>query len=185
VTVVLVRHGHAAAGWGESLDPGLDDVGRAQAAAAAEALHHLGPCPLSTSPLRRTRETAAAFASRWGDEPFVDPRVGEIMAPEAMGLADRAEWLAGVMRSRWSDLELGLQQWRNQVLDAFVELGAGDGIRVVVTHFVAINVAVGAASGDARVTCFLPDNCSATVLEVDGGSLRLVERGAEAVTEIR
>jgi broad specificity phosphatase PhoE len=185
VTLVLVRHGRAEAGWGESLDPGLDGVGRAQAAAAAEALDHLGPCPLYTSPLRRTRETAAAFASRWGEEARVEPRVGEIQAPEAMGLAERSQWLGGVMRANWSDLEPGLQTWRAQLLDAVLELGAAAPVMVVVTHFVAINVAVGAASSDPRVTCFQPDNCSATVFEVEGGHLRLVQRGGEAVTQVR
>jgi len=28
--LVLVRHGHAAGGWDDDLDPGLDDLGRAQ-----------------------------------------------------------------------------------------------------------------------------------------------------------
>ncbi len=184
MTLYLVRHGHAAAGWGESLDPGLDDVGRAQAAAVAEALRHLAPCPLYTSPLQRTRETAAAFASRWG-VPQIEPRVGEIESPDTSDLAGRSAWLAGVMRGRWNGLGPELQRWRSAVLDALVEIGTASPATVVVTHFIAINVAVGAATDDERVTCFLPDNCSVTELEVNGDRLRLVQRGAEAVTEVR
>ena len=37
-TIVMVRHGRAAAGFGSHRDPGLDDVGRAQAEATAEEL---------------------------------------------------------------------------------------------------------------------------------------------------
>jgi broad specificity phosphatase PhoE len=185
VTLYLVRHGRAAAGWGESLDPGLDDVGRTQAATVADALGHLAPCPLYTSPLQRTRQTAAAFVARWGSEAGVEPRVGEIETPEGEDLPGRSAWLAGVMRGRWTDVGPELQRWRTGVLEALIELGTGAPVTVVVTHFVAINVAVGAATGDSRVTCFLPDNCSATVLEAGGEGLRLVQLGAEAPTEVR
>ena len=37
---------------------------------------------------------------------------------------------------------------------------------VVVSHYIAINVAVGSAIGDDRITCFRPDYCSCTVLDV-------------------
>jgi hypothetical protein len=33
---------------------------------------------------------------------------------------------------------------------------------------------------DERVVVFSPDNCSITILEVDDGMLRLVEKGHEA-----
>jgi broad specificity phosphatase PhoE len=102
-----------------------------------------------------------------------------------MGLDQRSEWLGGVMRANWADLEPGLRAWRAQLLAAVVEIGAMAPVVVVVTHFVAINVAVGAASDDPRVTCFRPDNCSATVFEVEAGRLRLVQRGGEGVTQVR
>ncbi|HUJ48347.1 MAG TPA: hypothetical protein VLV55_14525, partial [Rhizomicrobium sp.] len=50
----------------------------------------------------------------------------------------------------------------------------------VFTHYIAINVAIGAAAGDDRVVVFSPDNCSVTILETDGGVLRLIEKGREA-----
>jgi broad specificity phosphatase PhoE len=53
---------------------------------------------------------------------------------------------------------------------------------VVVTHFVAINVAVGHASGDDRVVCFVPDNCSRTVLDADGDRLTVVELGEQVAS---
>jgi len=55
---------------------------------------------------------------------------------------------------------------------------------VVVSHYIAINVAVGEATGDDRVVAFAPDNCSVTIVDVEHGTLRLVERGAEAATRV-
>jgi hypothetical protein len=50
---------------------------------------------------------------------------------------------------------------------------------------VAINAAVGAATGTDRIIVFTPDHCSRTVLDVDGDRLVLVELGAERRTEVR
>ena len=56
---------------------------------------------------------------------------------------------------------------------------------MVVSHFVAINAAIGAALGDDRLLVRSLDNCSVTVVDVVAGSLRLVEGGHEADTLIR
>jgi len=88
--IYLVRHGRAAADWGSHVDPGLDDVGRTQAEAMASELAPKGPLPLVASPLRRTRETAAALERRWELGARIEPRVGEIPSP-VEDLAARAE----------------------------------------------------------------------------------------------
>ena len=81
----LVRHGRATGTWVAHPDPGLDDVGREQAARMAEELTAHGPLPLFTSPLRRTRETAAALEQRWAVSAKVEPDVGEIPSPPGAG----------------------------------------------------------------------------------------------------
>ncbi len=58
--LILVRHGRAAGGWDDDLDPGLDELGRAQAEAMADLVAPRGPLPILVSPMRRCRETAAA-----------------------------------------------------------------------------------------------------------------------------
>jgi broad specificity phosphatase PhoE len=184
VRLVLVRHGQAAAGWGTGLDPGLDDVGRAQAAATADVLAPLGPLPIVASPMRRTIETAAPLAARWGVEPVVDQRVSEIAAPTD-DLDERTAWLGRAMTARWSELGPEYVAWRAGVGEALTDVATRYGDAVIVTHFVCINAAVGFATGDDRFRCFVPDNCSRTTLEVDGGGLRLVELGAERVTRVR
>ena len=77
----LVRHGQASAGWGMESDPGLDNRGVAQAKNAALEMAPLGPLPIITSPLSRTRETSRPLAEIWGVEPRIEKRVGEIRFP--------------------------------------------------------------------------------------------------------
>ena len=139
-----------------------------------------GPLPVVVSPLRRTRETAAAFERVWGVVAAVEPAIGEIPSP-VDDLAGRGVWLRSIYGGRWPDQDDALRRWRVQMLAA---LGALDRTTVVVTHFFAINVAVGAASGDDRLVSFRPDHCSQTVLENEGGRLRLVQLGAEASTRV-
>ncbi|MCU1454526.1 MAG: bifunctional RNase H/acid phosphatase [Acidimicrobiales bacterium] len=176
----LVRHGRAAAGWGDHGDPGLDDVGRAQAAAAAEVLAALGPLPLVCSPLRRTRETAAPIAARLGVEPRIEPAVGELPSPTD-DLAERAAWLPGALAGTWADLDHRVAAWRSRLVDELLGL---PGDAVIVTHFVAINAVVGWAIGEERICTFAPTNASITVLDTDGRSLTVVRLGAEADTTV-
>jgi broad specificity phosphatase PhoE len=56
---------------------------------------------------------------------------------------------------------------------------------VVVSHFVAINAVIGAAVGDDRLVIRSLDNCSITIVDIDDGTLSLVEGGHEADTLIR
>ena len=177
----LVRHGRAAAGWGDDPDPGLDAEGRAQAEAVADRLGAMAPVALVTSPLRRTRETAAPLAARWGVAAAVEGAVAEIPSPTD-DLAERAGWLEGVLRSSYAALDPTLGRWRDEVV-GWLRGRAED--HVVVTHFVAINAAIGAATGDDRVVCRLVGNGSVTVLDVaDDGTLALVAADDERASEV-
>lgn len=159
----LVRHGHAAAGWGEDPDPGLDDRGRGQARMVAARLAvALDPCALRTSPLARARQTAEPLADAWATEAVVDPAFGEIPSPTT-DLAARSRWLRSALASRWDDLGDDVLAWRRRLLEA-VRSTAVD--TVVFTHFVAINAVVGEATMDPATTVFLPANTSVTVVEV-------------------
>jgi broad specificity phosphatase PhoE len=178
-TLYLVRHGRAAAGWDREIDPGLDDLGRKQAQSLAEELGSLAR-NLIVSPLARTRETAAPLAAAWQIEPRIEPRVGEVPSPVS-GLKERGEWLREIAARAWPQMHERLEQWRGEVLAALAEI---DLDAVVVTHYIAINVAVGAAVGDDRVVNFQPDYCSVTVLRSGAGRLELVRRGSEAATRV-
>jgi len=178
VKIYLVRHGRPSAGFSEALDPGLDEVGWTQAETAAQELAPIGPLPILTSPLRRTRDTAAPLERVWQVTARIEPVVAELPMPGAAPHT-RAAWLREALRGRWRDLSEFYQQWRELMVTT---LGALDRSTVVTTHFIAINVAVGAATGDDRLDCFQPDHCSCTVLEVKDGRLQLVSLGRERET---
>jgi broad specificity phosphatase PhoE len=179
VTLYLVRHGEAAASWGDALDPGLSDAGRLQARDAADALADIGPLPIIASPLKRCRETAQATAERFQVTPTIDDRVAEVPSPE--GIADRGAWLRGIMQGHWAEADAWLQPWRQNMIDSLIALKEDT---VIHSHFVAINVIVGHALGDDRVVCFQPDNCSITKLSLEDGQLHVLELGQDRTTKV-
>ena len=180
VTLYLIRHGQVSAGFDQAYDPGLDSVGRAQAEAIGGELESLGPLPLVSSPLRRTRETAAAFEKRWNVQATIEPAVAEIPSPTD-DLQARMDWLRQAMQGRWADLPPSYREWRGQVVAALLAMKK---TTIVTTHFIAINAAVGFATQDDRLVCFEPDNCSCTRIEVADGTLRLVELGRRRETDV-
>jgi broad specificity phosphatase PhoE len=86
------------------------------------------------------------------------------------------------MAGTWSQMGERWTAWRGQLVDALLSM---EDDTVVVTHFIAINAAAGSAIGDDRVVVFMPDNCSRTVIDTEGGVLRVVELGDEATTVVR
>lgn len=175
--IYLVRHGEAAANWGEHPDPGLSTKGQLQAESAAQRLSDLGADNLICSPMRRCRETAAPFAQKLGRVTMVNPDVSEIVTPQ--GVEDRVTWLRDLMAGQWPD---EMMAWRRGAYHAVCDLPDGTAI---FSHFVAINAIVGMAKQDRSVLIFKPDHCSITRLEHDGnGGLCVAELGGDAVTKI-
>jgi len=183
--VRLVRHGRATGGWDVDPDPGLDDVGAAQAQRVAARLAPLGPQPIVCSPMRRCRETAAALAAAWDVVPVTEPIVSEIPSPPGVPVGERVVWLRAAMAGRWSDLGSRWSDYHRAVIDFVGQLASADDDSVVVSHFIAINAVIGACVGDDRLVLRRLDNTSVTVVEDRGDGLVLVEAGAEADTLIR
>ncbi len=182
----LVRHAKPAASWGEDPDPGLDPSGMEQARATAQSLAgSLSRLPLYTSPLRRCRETAEPLAQIWFSDAVPMPSVAEIPSPP-IDLAARHDWLIAVMRGTWAQLHanapagsIDYLDWRRSLIDSLLAI---EHDCVICTHFIAINVAVGAAQKRDEVVCFRPDHASVTVVGNDRGKLRLIELGRQADT---
>lgn len=179
-TIYFVRHGEAAAGFGDHRDPALSPLGRQQAQATARYLQSLGPLPIYSSPLRRANETAQALAELWSASITTEPRIAEIPAP-IDDLADRTVWLAEIMAGVWTDLPEDLLEWRQSLINAVLEVQSDC---VMFSHFVAINLLVGAAKDETPMVLFRPDNASITRFKTDGSTLVVETLGEQAQTRI-
>lgn len=167
-SVYLVRHGEAAASWGESRNPGLSELGRDQAMKTCglliEHLHGHSPTLIS-SPLARAQETAAPLARALSLAVLIDERVREIPSPSP--LEGRQAWLRTFMRGRWSEQSRDLREWRAGILEA---LAALPDQAVVFSHFLVLNTIVGAQDERDETLVYWPANASVTVLrESDRG----------------
>jgi len=180
--IYLVRHGRAAAGWDTDPDPGLDSHGVGQVQRMADRVAPLGPMALVTSPLARCRQTAAVLAERWQATAWVEPIVAEIPSPEGVPMGERVEWLRGAMAGTWEQLGPRYTAYRDGI-GAYLRTIEVD--TVIASHFIAINAAIGLASGRDAVVIRSLDNCSVSTFEVAGGELQLIESGHEADTLIR
>ena len=169
--VHLVRHGRPLA---DGADPGLDPLGHEQAAAVADRLAALTPRRIVTSPLQRTRDTAAPLAARWSLVPDVVDAVRELPSPSP-DLRERRAWLQLALQRTFADLGHEQRAWRDGIVATLAALRDDT---VVFTHAVVINAVCGHIAGDDRVLAFVPDHCSVTVIDVDGHGLHLVERGS-------
>lgn len=139
--ILWVRHGQST--WnvldrlqGHELSPPLTELGRAQAAAAAETLADRGVVRLLSSPAVRALETAQIIAARLGLEVEVEPLL----------------------------LEKGLDETMISVLVRVQNILDRDlpDHTVVVSHGDAIGLAVGLLSGQKPQ---LPGNCSITSVD--------------------
>ena len=150
--LIVARHGRTPANAAGQLlgrlDPGLDDLGRAQAAAIATAVP--SGARVISSPLRRCRETAAAITA----DIEIDDRLIEIAYGELEGVrfsVARAEpWRAWLSYSGWappggeSHDQLATRMW--SVLDEHAAEAADRDI-VLVSHVSPIKAALAWALG--------------------------------------
>jgi probable phosphoglycerate mutase len=147
--LIVWRHGNT--DWnadgrvqGQS-DVPLNDLGRRQAAEAAELLARLSPAAIVASDLARAADTAAALAARTGltvrhddrlRERYFGPWQGQLMAEVATRCPDEhARWRAGA-DVVGDDIET-LDDMGKRMVDAFLDAAAlvpADGTVVVATH---------------------------------------------------
>jgi len=185
--IYLIRHARPSATWGgDDDDPGLDELGRSQAEAAAQALLALPeaerPTRVVSSPLRRCRETAEPFAKAIGATLEIDANVGEIPTPNSLSTEARGPWLRKAFTGQWADIEgdLDYNAWRRDVTAAV----ASRPNAAVFSHFVAINAVLTELAGEPQVITLRPDHASISVFELNDGALSLIERGREATTGV-
>ncbi|UCD66991.1 MAG: histidine phosphatase family protein, partial [Betaproteobacteria bacterium] len=71
--------------------------------------------------------------------------------------------------------------WRETLLNSLPQMNED---RVIFSHYIAINVVVGAAQARDKVVCFRPDHTSVTCVEVSAGELKVVALGRENQTTV-
>jgi broad specificity phosphatase PhoE len=182
VDIFLVRHGEAAASWGQARDPGLSELGWQQALQTATELAPLLPAQvqLISSPLQRARDTAAPLCEILGtSELIIDDAFSEIPSP--VPLPQRQDWLREYMRQEWHTQPETLRNWRSSMMGKLRELEAPS---VIFTHFLVLNTIVGVLKQRADTLCFWPDNASVTHLRANGDGLELVQLGRELSTVV-
>ena len=151
--ILWVRHGQST--WnvvdrmqGHTAYPPLTELGREQAAKAAEKLALRNVTKVLSSPAVRARETADIIAARLGLEATVEPLLLEL------GLDEGIEVVLGRIQAFLEKIGLALELPGNVV---------------AVSHGDTIGLAVGLLSGQKPE---LPKNCSITVVDPD---TRIVE----------
>jgi broad specificity phosphatase PhoE len=174
----IVRNGRTEEGTGFIENPGLDEVGQVQAEAVAGLLGSLPRMRIFTSPQKRALETAEPVAKLWLTAAEIDAGLTLMPVPNPK-TCDTASWLATFMKSTWPEAPEPQRLWRKHCLSQLTHLGRD---AAIFTHFIVVNMIVGAAVGDERVTVFQPDNGSITIVDAVDGKLSLVERGRQAAT---
>ena len=177
VSIYLVRHGEAAAKWGEDPDPGLSALGRQQGQQVRDHLEPSTSLKIVSSPLLRAQETALPLANVLRESMTIDETYREIPSP--VGIDDRQAWLSGFMKQNWEEQGPEIQAWRDTIWSSLFELDADTAI---FTHFMVINAVVSRLTEAAPTVCCVPDNGSITQLHLEGHALKLVELGHQHKT---
>lgn len=193
VTLVLVRHGETpltvlrAYSGSSAPGPGLTDIGRAEASAAAEVVARLGhdlwadlatPTMLVASPMVRTQETARVLGERLGLVATTDARFAECDFGRWDALT-RAEievhdgpllraWHADpTVRAPGGESVADVDARVRAVLDELARTHRGETV-VVATHTVVVRAAVGLTLGAGPV--------GSMQVRVPPGSVSIVRR---------
>ena len=189
----LIRHGQSDFGWsgerwtsvrGDQWDPPLSEEGARQARLLADRLlvMDLDPFAVYSSPLRRARETAEAFAGRVDadvtiDDELVEAHIGgwEGMRFEEIIGSDpdvvhhvrnqRAIW----HRAPGAEAGDGFRARVRSAVDAILDRHPAENV-VVFAHGGVINAYIGGLLGLGQEMFFLPENTSLNSVDVDGGT---------------
>ncbi|MEA2194335.1 MAG: 2,3-bisphosphoglycerate-dependent phosphoglycerate mutase [Solirubrobacteraceae bacterium] len=145
--VLLVRHGetdeNALARFQGRIDTELNERGREQSRALAQAVRDEGLCALYCSPLRRALQTARIVGAAIGLQPILDERLveadagawsGRLIADILAGeRAEYARWRAADPTFRFPGGESVAEQ-SQRIAAALADVAAGPLPALVVTH---------------------------------------------------
>jgi len=190
--IVLVRHGETEFNregvFRGRVDVGLNDAGRRQASAAAEALAREPIAAVYSSPLSRALDTARPIASRHGVEPVIDEAFQNIDLGEWQGakketvrLEQPEAWALWTTEPEQLRIPGGetLAEVRARAFPRLSELAVKhDGERIaIVSHRSVIRVLAGAVLGmtDGYFWRFYMDNAGFSILRLNGTGYVIVQ----------
>ena len=182
--IILIRHGEASSSWEKSADPGLSDLGKAQAEECSNELlkiKNISSFNLISSPLTRAKETSKPLSKKINIPVSINPLFAEIPSP-GINLSERKEWLQKIFKMKLSDLEAPQKKWKNSII---AELENLDKPTIIFTHFMVINIIVSYLKESNLIVSFYPDNCSITnLLKKNKREIELINLGSELQTEL-
>ena len=182
--IILIRHGEAASSWEISADPGLSDLGKAQAEECSNELlkiKNISSFSLISSPLTRARETSEPLSRKINIPISINPLFAEIPSP-GINLSERKEWLQKIFKMKLSDLETPQKKWKDAIIAEIKNL---NNPTIIFSHFMVINIIVSYLKESDFVVSFYPDNCSMTNLSKNNkGEIELISLGSELQTEL-
>lgn len=179
VSIYLIRHGEAAARWGEDPDPGLSRLGHRQALRVRDELECYDNLRLISSPLKRAQETAQPLATTLRASIELDESFREIPSP--VGIDDRQAWLSGFMTQQWSEQSPEITAWREQASGKLCEC---EQHTAIFTHFMIINSICCQLTDNPDTLCCVPDNGAIVHLQLEDDSLELVNIGRQQQTNV-
>ena len=182
--IILIRHGEAASSWEKSADPGLSNLGKAQAEECSNELlkiKNISSFSLISSPLTRARETSEPLSRKINIPISINPLFAEIPSP-GINLSERKEWLQKIFKMKLSDLETPQKKWKDAIIAEIKNLNSPT---IIFSHFMVINIIVSYLKESDLVVSFYPDNCSITNLSKNKkGKIELISLGSELQTEL-
>ena len=182
--IILIRHGEASSSWEKSADPGLSDLGKAQAEECSNELlkiKNISSFNLISSPLTRAKETSKPLSKKINIPVSINPIFAEIPSP-GINLSERKEWLQKIFKMKLSDLETPQKKWKDAIVGEIENLNYPT---IIFSHFMVINIIVSYLKKNDLVVSFYPDNCSITNLSMDNeGKIKIINLGSELQTEL-
>jgi broad specificity phosphatase PhoE len=179
IDIYLIRHGEAAAAWGEDPDPGLSPLGRQQAQAVRDELEMSRELVLISSPLLRAQETAQPLAAALRSSVRIDPRFRELPSP--VGMENRQAWLQQFMKQEWREQSDEILAWRETAWNHLFEV---EKPTAIFSHFVMINAICSLLTDQPETVCCVPDNGSIMHVRQEGSALKLVSVGRQMPTKV-
>ncbi len=182
ISIILIRHGEAAASWSEDPDPGLSDNGHEQAESLLihDCYQDLSGYQFISSPKLRAIETSNFLAKKFNKNVRTDLSFSEIPAT-GVQMKDKMEWLGNISSMPIEDLPLEVAVWRKEIITSLLLTKSNT---VIFSHFMVMNVIASYARGEQRLLSFYPDYTSFIKIVLRNESIHSIEFDKEKKTKI-